>query len=54
VACTNKKWSEVHAHRVLKSPEDNLIAALGERSIAELKTRDLLAPIKAVEMSGRL
>ncbi|MGE9627221.1 phage integrase central domain-containing protein, partial [Escherichia coli] len=39
---------------VLKSLEDNLFAALGERNIAELKTRDLLAPIKAVEMSGRL
>lgn len=51
---TNKKWSEDHAHRVLKSLEDNLFAALGERNIAELKTRDLLAPIKAVEMSGRL
>ena len=42
---TNKKWSEDHAHRVLKSLEDNLFAALGERNIAELKTRDLLAPI---------
>lgn len=51
---TNKKWSEDHAHRVLKSLEDNLFAALGERNIAELKTRDLLAPIKAVEISGRL
>ncbi|MFO2398223.1 tyrosine-type recombinase/integrase, partial [Salmonella enterica] len=51
---TNQKWSEDHAHRVLKSLEDNLFAALGERNIAELKTRDLLAPIKAVEMSGRL
>ncbi|HCR2156830.1 TPA: integrase arm-type DNA-binding domain-containing protein, partial [Enterobacter asburiae] len=51
---TNKKWSEDHAHRVLKSLEDNLFAELGERNITELKTRDLLAPIKAVEMSGRL
>ncbi|MBP0994621.1 tyrosine-type recombinase/integrase [Enterobacter hormaechei] len=51
---TNKKWSEDHAHRVLKSLEDNLFAALGERNITELKTRDLLASIKAVEMSGRL
>ena len=51
---TNKKWSEDHAHRVLKSLEDNLFAVLGERNITELKTRDLLAPIKAVEMSGRL
>ncbi|QHM96560.1 tyrosine-type recombinase/integrase [Kosakonia sacchari] len=51
---TNKKWSEDHAHRVLKSLEDNLFVALGERNITELKTRDLLASIKAVEMSGHL
>ncbi|WP_373962730.1 tyrosine-type recombinase/integrase [Kosakonia sacchari] len=51
---TNKKWSEDHAHRVLKSLEDNLFVALGERNITELKTRDLLASIKAVEISGRL
>ncbi len=48
----NKKWPEDHAHRVLKSLEDNLFAELGERNITELKTRDLLAPIKAVEMAG--
>lgn len=51
---TNKKWSEEHSRRVLKSLEDNLFPAIGKRNIAELKTRDLLAPIKAVEMSGRL
>lgn len=51
---TNKKWSEEHSRRVLKSLEDNLFTAIGKRNIAELKTRDLLAPIKAVEMSGRL
>ncbi|WP_233962115.1 tyrosine-type recombinase/integrase [Pectobacterium versatile] len=51
---TNKKWSEEHSRRVLKSLEDNLFSAIGKRSIAELKTRDLLAPIKAVEQSGRL
>ncbi|HHR6187584.1 TPA: tyrosine-type recombinase/integrase [Providencia alcalifaciens] len=51
---TNKKWSESHSHRVLKSLEDNIFAAIGKRNIAELKTRDLLEPIKAVEMSGRL
>ena len=38
--------------RVLKSLEDNLFDAIGKRNIAELKTRDLLIPIKAVEMSG--
>ncbi|MBX6950355.1 DUF4102 domain-containing protein [Providencia rettgeri] len=51
---TNKKWSEGHSHRVLKSLEDNIFSAIGKRNIAELKTRDLLEPIKAVEMSGRL
>lgn len=51
---TNKKWSEEHSRRVLKSLEDNLFPAIGKRNISELKTRDLLAPIKAVELSGRL
>ena len=51
---TNKKWSEEHSRRVLKSLKDNLFPAIGKRNIAELKTRDLLAPIKAVEMFGRL
>ncbi|HAK6814226.1 TPA: tyrosine-type recombinase/integrase [Salmonella enterica] len=51
---TNKKWSEEHSRRVLKSLMDNLFPAIGKRNIAELKTRDLLAPIKAVELSGRL
>lgn len=49
----NKKWSEEHSRRVLKSLEDNLFSAIGKRSIEELKTRDLLAPIKAVEATGR-
>lgn len=51
---TNKKWLEEHSRRVLKSLEDNLFSAIGKRNIGELKTRDLLAPIKAVELSGRL
>lgn len=51
---TNKKWSEEHSRRVLKSLEDNLFPAIGKRNIADLKTRGLLAPIKAVELSGRL
>lgn len=51
---SNQKWSESHSGRVLKSLEDNLFDAIGKRNIGELKTRDLLIPIKAVEMSGRL
>ncbi len=51
---SNQKWSASHSARVLKSLEDNLFTAIGNQNIAELKTRDLLIPIKAVEMSGRL
>lgn len=51
---SNINWSESHSDRVLKSLEDNLFSSIGKRNIAELKTRDLLAPIKAVEASGRL
>ncbi|EPT3176124.1 tyrosine-type recombinase/integrase [Yersinia enterocolitica] len=51
---TNQKWSEEHSKRMLKSLEDNLFPTIGKRNIAELKTRDLLAPIKVVELSGRL
>jgi len=51
---SNQKWSESHSGRGLKSLEDNLFDAIGKRNIAELKTRDFLIPIKAVEMSGRL
>lgn len=52
-ASCSKKWSESHSERVLKSLVDNLFSALGKRKISELKTRDLLAPIKVVEASGR-
>ncbi|EJR8104914.1 integrase arm-type DNA-binding domain-containing protein [Escherichia coli] len=51
---SNQKWSASHSARVLKSLEDNLFAAIGKRNIADLKTRDLLVPIKAVESSRRL
>lgn len=51
---SNQKWSASHSARVLKSLEDNLFTAIGNQNIAELKTRDLLIPIKAVEMSGGL
>ncbi|TDS92760.1 integrase [Rahnella sp. BIGb0236] len=51
---TNKKWSKDHSARVLKTLEYFLFPAIGKYNITELKTRDLLAPIKAVEKSGRL
>lgn len=52
-AC-KRKWSDSHSERVLKSMKDGLFTAIGKRKISELNTRDLIAPIKAVEASGRL
>ncbi|HBW8635746.1 TPA: tyrosine-type recombinase/integrase [Klebsiella pneumoniae] len=52
-ASCSKKWSVSHSERVFKSLVDYLFPALGQRKISELKTRDLLAPIKVVEASGR-
>ncbi len=52
-AC-KRKWSDSHSERVLKSMEDGLFTAIGKRKISELNTRDLIAPIKAVDASGRL
>lgn len=52
-AC-NRRWSPSHSERVLKSLEDNLFSSIGKRKIVELKTKDLLVPIKVVEASGRL
>lgn len=50
----NKKWTEEHSRRVLKSLEDNLFPAIGKRSIDSFSTRALLVPIKVVEATGRL
>lgn len=50
----NKKWSEDHSRRILKSLEDNLFPAIGKCSIEELKTpHDLLVSSKVVEVTGR-
>lgn len=50
----NKKWSALHAERILKNLADEIFPSIGNTRIADLKTRDLLAPIKSVERSGRL
>ncbi|HBD3512128.1 TPA: tyrosine-type recombinase/integrase [Escherichia coli] len=52
-AC-KRKWSDSHSERVLKSLEDNIFSSIGQRKIAELKTKDLLVPVKTVAASGRL
>ncbi|MDR0805372.1 MAG: integrase arm-type DNA-binding domain-containing protein [Enterobacteriaceae bacterium] len=50
----NKKWGALHSERILKGLKEHLFPTLGNTSIADLKTKDLLAPIKVVERSGRL
>lgn len=52
-AC-KRKWSDSHSERVLKSMEDGLFTVIGKKKISELKTVDLLAPIKVVEAYRRL
>ncbi|HFJ8955777.1 TPA: tyrosine-type recombinase/integrase [Serratia liquefaciens] len=52
-ASCSKKWSSSHSERVLKSLADNLFPSIGKSKISDLKTRDLLAPIKVVEVSKR-
>lgn len=51
---SNRKWVDTHAAKVLTSLERNLFPALGKRNIAELNTRDLLMPVKAVEAKGHI
>lgn len=48
------KWSTGHALRVLSELETNLFKQIGKRNIRDLKTPDLLAPLKAVEKRGAL
>ncbi|MDA6647740.1 integrase, partial [Escherichia coli] len=51
---SNIKWSETHAERVLNSLTNHVFPVIGKRNITDLKTRDLLQPIKAAEKSGHL
>lgn len=48
----NKKWSEEYKNKILRTLETYLFPVIGNRHIAELKTRDLLGPVKAVEGKG--
>lgn len=48
------KWSSGHAATVWRNLELHVLPALGARPLAELKTRDLMPPLKAVEKRGTL
>ncbi|CAI2501310.1 Putative prophage CPS-53 integrase [Serratia proteamaculans] len=45
----NKKWSESHSEKTLKSLETHVFPFIGSRDITALKTPDLLVPVKAAE-----
>ncbi|MCS2152171.1 integrase arm-type DNA-binding domain-containing protein [Scandinavium goeteborgense] len=46
---SNKKWSETHSEKVLKSLEGHVFPYIGSREITTLGTPDLLVPVKAAE-----
>ncbi len=52
-ACA-RKWSVGHAQTIMRRLEKHLFPTLGERPIADLKARDLLAPLKLAEKSEAL
>lgn len=46
---SNKKWSESHSEKTLKSLESHVFPFIGSRDITTLKTPDLLVPVKTAE-----
>ncbi len=51
---SNRTWSESHRTTVLNSLITHLFPVIGKRNICELKTRDLLVPLKKAEATGHL
>jgi len=48
------RWSPPHAAKILRMMELHLFPSLGKRPITDLKARDLLMPLKAVERRNTL
>ncbi|WNI88074.1 tyrosine-type recombinase/integrase [Citrobacter portucalensis] len=46
---SNKKWSDSHSDKTLKSLETHVFPFIGSRNITTLRTPDLLIPVKAAE-----
>lgn len=51
---SNRTWSDSHRTTVLNSLISHLFPLIGKRNITELKTRDLLLPLKKAEAAGHL
>lgn len=51
---SQNRWSKPHAERVWRDMERNILPAIGQYRIADIKTKDLLKPLKVVEKNGHL
>ncbi|WP_337015802.1 tyrosine-type recombinase/integrase [Pantoea agglomerans] len=49
---SNRTWSDSHRTTVLNSLVSHVFPVIGKRNVSELKTRDLLVPLKKAEASG--
>ncbi|MFV9712873.1 MULTISPECIES: tyrosine-type recombinase/integrase [Pantoea] len=49
---SNRTWSDSHRTTVLNSLVSHVFPVIGKRNMRELKTRDLLVPLKKAEASG--
>lgn len=49
-----RNWSESHAARVWRRVDMYILPVLGARRVADLRARDLLVPLRAVEHQGKL
>ncbi|WP_038257822.1 tyrosine-type recombinase/integrase, partial [Xenorhabdus bovienii] len=50
---SNKRWSEDHSNRILRSLEHYIFPHIGRLDISTLRTSQLLAPIKSVDADGK-
>uniref|UniRef100_UPI000AC4A61D tyrosine-type recombinase/integrase n=1 Tax=Xenorhabdus eapokensis TaxID=1873482 RepID=UPI000AC4A61D len=50
---SNKRWSDSHRQKVLRSLEQSIFPHIGSRDITTLRTSQLLAPVKAIDEQGK-
>ncbi|MDC9594785.1 tyrosine-type recombinase/integrase [Xenorhabdus sp. IM139775] len=50
---SNKRWSDSHRHKVLRSLEQYIFPHIGRLDITTLRTSQLLAPVKTVDAEGK-
>lgn len=51
---SNKTWSQGHRTLILNSLTTHVFPIIGQRNVTDLKTRDLLVPVKNAEKTGHL